>query len=100
MKCHLAVSSDLQSRPVVLIALLKDNAFAGDGVLGHSEQFDSCIRCRDPSDAGVWVYLECRLTEVECVTITMCNVMHPARIRTECFTYFASIKLYKSFTHI
>ena len=60
MKRHLAVSSHEQPRPVIVVALLEDDAFAACGVARYAVQLDSCVRRCDPGETGVSVDLESR----------------------------------------
>ena len=92
MKCHLAVGSDLQPRPVVLVALLEDNSFAAYAVARYSVQLDSCIRRCDPGETGVPVDLEHGIADVERLTVTMRYVAHRARLGTECLTDYGGVK--------
>ena len=92
MKRHLAVSSYEQPRPVSVVALLENDAFAAYGVPRYAVQLNFCIRRCDPGETGVSVDLEHGIADVERLTVTMRYVAHRARFGTECLTDFVCVK--------
>ena len=92
MKRHPAVSSHEQPRPVIVVALLEDDALAACGVARYAVQLDSCVRCCDPGETGISVDLECRFADGKRRTVTMRDVVHRGRLGTECLTDYGGVK--------
>jgi hypothetical protein len=95
IKRHLAIASDKQPRPVIILALLEDDTVAAYGVVRYSEQLDSGVTSRDPGDAGVSVHLKHGIADVQGLTVTMRDIAHRARFGTECFSRSLCVKLIK-----